>query len=255
MSANKPAVRAFIIFTFLIEMKLAPFGLKLVPQRFLLLLVYLGMNYYVYNYFIYPSKFLFIELSYATAAVWSVISIIFLWSYVIVCWIDGGSTISIVKNIPPGMKEKYKKIVNDDMPICKICKIQKSSTTHHCSKCNRCYYHFDHHCHIIGNCIGFHNAQAFVIFLIYGTCSWVFAGIITFFSSYYYNGFSSSTSFVITLFFGALSYCNYVFTKLSWQDYRNNRTTYDRITFRQYEQKKISLKYPFPIYQSLPGVE
>ncbi|EAY06082.1 DHHC zinc finger domain containing protein [Trichomonas vaginalis G3] len=236
-------------------MRLAPFRLILLPQRIMLFLVYAGMNYYVYHYFISPSSYIFKELSLITAIIWSIISFMFLWSYIIVCWIDAGSTISLIKNIKPHEKEKYEFLTSEKLNKCEKCNLPKTERTHHCSKCNLCYYKFDHHCLIIGNCIGFHNSQAFVIFLVYGTLSWLFAGIITFFSKSYYNGFNSTDSFVITLGFACLFICNFIFAKLSYEDYTQNRTAYDRVTHRKYSVKRLKLKYPFPIYKILPDLD
>ena len=53
--------------------------------------------------------------------------------------------------------------------FCKSCKIYKPLRTHHCHICNRCVLKMDHHCPWIGNCVGFANHRAFVLFLLWIT--------------------------------------------------------------------------------------
>lgn len=55
---------------------------------------------------------------------------------------------------------------------CDICKIDKIPLrSHHCDICNKCVKCFDHHCWILGGCIGENNKLIFLIFLFFQNCS------------------------------------------------------------------------------------
>lgn len=60
--------------------------------------------------------------------------------------------------------------------FCISCRIWRPPTAHHCSRCNVCIEGFDHHCGILGKCVGQRNIRDFLIFLwmlvlvtVYGT--------------------------------------------------------------------------------------
>jgi DHHC palmitoyltransferase len=50
---------------------------------------------------------------------------------------------------------------------CSSCFLFRSSSLnmHHCSDCGHCMYSFDHHCALLGKCIGGYNLSTFLIFL------------------------------------------------------------------------------------------
>ena len=49
---------------------------------------------------------------------------------------------------------------------CKYCKISELPLrSNHCKKCDRCIRKYDHHCKLIGSCIGENNHFSFVLFL------------------------------------------------------------------------------------------
>lgn len=49
---------------------------------------------------------------------------------------------------------------------CYTCNIYKPIRTKHCSNCDRCVAEFDHHCPVVGNCVGVGNRRAFLGYLI-----------------------------------------------------------------------------------------
>ena len=51
--------------------------------------------------------------------------------------------------------------------ICSICDIYKPPRSKHCYICHRCVARFDHHCPLIGNCIGIKNHRLFYWFLFF----------------------------------------------------------------------------------------
>lgn len=53
--------------------------------------------------------------------------------------------------------------------FCKKCDLYRPPRCHHCSICENCILRFEHHCPFVGNCIGFRNQKAFILFLMYST--------------------------------------------------------------------------------------
>lgn len=51
-------------------------------------------------------------------------------------------------------------------PFCPTCNIIRPVRASHCSQCNNCVERFDHHCGVIGACIGRRNFHLFFLFLI-----------------------------------------------------------------------------------------
>jgi len=79
-------------------------------------------------------------------------------------------------NIPDGLisgKDFY------ELRYCKTCELDKPPKATHCKFCNNCVKGFDHHCMMIGNCIGIRNRKIFWYFLIFGTIKNLYGLILT----------------------------------------------------------------------------
>lgn len=69
-------------------------------------------------------------------------------------------------NINPFVKQNVIERGIKESQFCNICNTFKPPRCHHCSKCNQCILKFDHHCNILNICIGFHNYNFFIKFLL-----------------------------------------------------------------------------------------
>lgn len=49
---------------------------------------------------------------------------------------------------------------------CPTCRVHRPLRASHCQECDNCVLHFDHHCHLLNNCIGQRNYLSFIAFLI-----------------------------------------------------------------------------------------
>jgi palmitoyltransferase ZDHHC13/17 len=50
--------------------------------------------------------------------------------------------------------------------MCPDCEVLRTPRSKHCAICNRCVDRFDHHCPWINNCVGIHNHNSFLVFII-----------------------------------------------------------------------------------------
>ena len=64
-------------------------------------------------------------------------------------------------------------IPNNGCEICKIKKLPLRSL--HCKNCQKCVKGFDHHCWILGGCIGENNRFKFILFLFFQNISTIFS--------------------------------------------------------------------------------
>lgn len=135
-------------------------------------------------------------------------SIMFLWSYYVVCWGNPGNPEQFYKDL--GI---YDRIMEgniptpfDTLPLCPKCGLPKPPRTHHCSVCNKCSFRFDHHCPVIGNCIALYNIKAFILFPFYGGLVIIMLGIQV---AFHYTWLISVIIFPIGLgvAFGTTNWC------------------------------------------------
>ncbi len=50
--------------------------------------------------------------------------------------------------------------------MCPDCEVLRTPRSKHCAICNRCVERFDHHCPWINNCVGIHNHNSFLVFIV-----------------------------------------------------------------------------------------
>lgn len=53
-----------------------------------------------------------------------------------------------------------------DGKFCEYCKLFTKRKTNHCFQCHHCVSNFDHHCGIMGRCVGRTNVVLFYLFVI-----------------------------------------------------------------------------------------
>jgi len=78
---------------------------------------------------------------------------------------------------------------------CQKCSYMKPDRTHHCSICRRCILKMDHHCPWLGNCIGFGNYKAFLLFLLYLSLFCLECCLVSSGTLYYWITYVSPVSF------------------------------------------------------------
>lgn len=50
--------------------------------------------------------------------------------------------------------------------MCPDCEVMRTQRSKHCATCNRCVERFDHHCPWINNCVGIHNHNPYLVFIL-----------------------------------------------------------------------------------------
>jgi hypothetical protein len=70
--------------------------------------------------------------------------------------------------------------------FCNFCLMKKPDRTHHCRQCKKCYRRMDHHCYILGTCIGIGNHKFFFLTILYLFILLIFMAIGSFHNIYFY---------------------------------------------------------------------
>ncbi|KAL3868550.1 hypothetical protein ACJMK2_041351 [Sinanodonta woodiana] len=85
--------------------------------------------------------------------------------------------------------------------FCDTCQMFRPPRASHCSQCNSCVDEFDHHCPVVGNCVGKRNHRYFFIFLIWVVfmCIYVFACNVTVIVLRTRDGQSSVNDYVVSV--------------------------------------------------------
>ena len=102
---------------------------------------------------------------------------------------------------------------------CKHCKIMELPLrSYHCPICQRCIRTYDHHCKLIGNCIGENNHFVFILFLFNQSVTFIL-GIIGSLKRYFIQkyfikiiiiGYVSIFCFIVSIFFIAIIFHLYL---------------------------------------------
>ena len=67
-------------------------------------------------------------------------------------------------------EEKSLKVVWEKKSWCEKCSREKGLREKHCHKCNSCIRRFDHHCSLLGVCVGSRNHSVFLFYLFSQLC-------------------------------------------------------------------------------------
>ena len=78
---------------------------------------------------------------------------------------DANNQNSYVSYTPPRFLEVEVKGRTFKLTYCQTCQMFRPPRSSHCSRCNNCVERFDHHCPMVGNCIGKRNYRYFYMFI------------------------------------------------------------------------------------------
>eukprot|EP01102_Stenamoeba_stenopodia_P004994 TRINITY_DN15496_c0_g1_i1.p1 TRINITY_DN15496_c0_g1~~TRINITY_DN15496_c0_g1_i1.p1 ORF type:complete len:428 (-),score=56.12 TRINITY_DN15496_c0_g1_i1:33-1199(-) len=103
------------------------------------------------------------------------------WSNVLVtAYSDPGIIPRKMAPMPPSDKQSIDITVGEVMYQCKFCptcRLYRPPRSSHCKICNNCVHGFDHHCPVLGNCIGKRNYPTFIKFLLWATIGCLFCAV------------------------------------------------------------------------------
>lgn len=82
-------------------------------------------------------------------------------------WFDGGSAFEKTFT----RKRQSKGWAPGQVTKCGNCELRRPERAHHCWRCDTCVLRMDHHCSLVGNCIGWRNHKYFVLLQFYQFCT------------------------------------------------------------------------------------
>lgn len=82
-------------------------------------------------------------------------------------WLCATADPGIYPRLKPGEVDPLEE--HTDLVYCRICKLRRPPRAAHCYSCNVCVLEHDHHCNVLGGCIGRRNLRWFTTYLV--TCS------------------------------------------------------------------------------------
>jgi hypothetical protein len=101
--------------------------------------------------------------------VWAISFCMFIW-----CWLRAG--LADPGRIEDDLRERglLSRVLRGDipqclrsLPICRECHLPFPPTAYHCKICGKCVLRYDHHCAVVGACIGDKNFKAFILSFFY----------------------------------------------------------------------------------------
>lgn len=104
----------------------------------------------------------------------------------------------------------------DPVSYCNICCIVQASDAKHCKKCDFCVMEFDHHCDIVGNCIGKYNHKYYKFFLITQFITVFMAFYISFYNLFGETYFKQDQNMNMNMIFLCLRYTPIYWLPLFW---------------------------------------
>jgi hypothetical protein len=88
----------------------------------------------------------------------------------------------------PGFLYVQSKKNDDYYDACRKCGASRPDEhTHHCSSCNKCVLAMDHHCYLMGNCVGKHTLKYFVQYSVWLSLLLAFAIYGIYIKAFYYQ--------------------------------------------------------------------
>lgn len=118
----------------------------------------------------------------------------FLWSWFYASFTDPGRIVDDLQK-----KGYLQRIQRGDIPyclsrlkICPICQVPMPLNSRHCEECNACCLRHDHHCGMLGNCVGDKNTKAFILALFYSSLFCFYSIFVEIYYLFIYQNFSNA---------------------------------------------------------------